>query len=443
MKFWLKIVIIAAISLVAGIGFVPEASAVVKFSNISVSEIENGSANVRWETDIETRGMIYYGESANQLDKKMGYSLYDYDHELLITGLKKNKTYLFKIVAISELEIPHETESFLQTFSTKSMKREETVQPAITESKVLDVLSNAIAITWTTDEQTTATIYFREEAEKAYRKTGYGNLAYYHEKVISGLKPQKRYYIRIEASDKFGNKSNAYFTTNTPSGITAELRIFDIEPLSFDDRLISSKNTTIRWKTNRVTKASVSYGKNLSRLSFTAGDLSPIRKTDHEIRLTDLDPDSLYYYSITATDAFSNKSVAKTMSFRTQPPRKALRNGSVVKGSGYKVYVIDGNTKRWIKTADVFIKLGYKWRWIEQVEDYLLSDYKEGAVVSVVKTHPNGTLVKYPGSSTVYLLENGKKRPISSADAFNRMGFDWSRIITISKREAYKTGEYL
>lgn len=443
MKLWLKIMIISTLSLIAGTAFVPKASAVVKFSNINVSEIENGSAIVKWETDIETRGVIYYGESANLLDKKMGYSLYDYDHELLITGLKKNKTYLFKIVAISEFETSQETESFLQTFSTKSMKSEETVQPAIIESRVVDVLSNAVAISWTTDEQTTATIYFREETEKAYRKTGGGNLAYYHEKVISGLKPQKRYYIRIEAADKSGNKSNSYFTTNTPSGTASELRIFDIQPLSFDEKLVMPKSVEISWKTNRATKSSVSYGKNLSRLSSMAADPSPIRKTDHEIRLTELDPDSLYYFSITATDAFSNKSTTKTMSFRTQLPRKVLRSGSVVKGSGYKVYVIDGNTKRWIKTADVFIKLGYRWKWIEQVEDYLLNDYKEGVVVSGTKNHPDGTLIKYPDSAAVYLLENGKKRPISSANTFNRMGLDWSRIITISKREAYKTGEYL
>lgn len=435
--------IISTMSIIAGTAFVPKASAAVKFSNINVSEIENGSAIVKWKTDIETKGMIYYGENANLLDKKMGYSLYDYDHELLITGLKKNKTYLFKIVAINELEIPQETESFSQTFSTKGMKKEESNPPIVLEKKIIDVVSNAIALGWTTNEKTTATVYFREESEKSYRAIGYAKLDYYHEKVISGLKSGKVYYIKITAADAFGNKSTEYLYTNTRTGKTSELKIFDIEPLSGDEKLVFPTSITIKWKTGRITKSFISYGKNLNKLSAKVDDLSPVRKTAHEIRLTELDPDSLYYYSITATDAFSNKSTTKTMSFRTQLPRKKLRSGSIVRGSGYKVYIIDGETKQWIKTADIFSKLGYKWSWIEPIEDYLLNDYKEGTAVSSAKIHPNGTLVKYPDSAAVYLLENGKKRPISSADTFNRMGLDWSRIITISKREAYKTGEYL
>lgn len=443
MKIWLKIMIFAIISIIAGISFMPEASAVVKFSNIKVTEIENGSAKIEWKTDIETKGFIYYGESANKLDKKTGYGLYDYDHELILTGLKKNRTYLFKIVAISELETPQETESFLQSFSTNNMKKEETVRPIIKDEKIVDVISTAIAITWTTNEQTTATIYFREESEKSYRTTSYGSLAYYHEKVISGLKPGKRYYIKITAADRFGNKSTAYLYTNTRTGKTSELKIFDIEPLSDDDKLVFSSNITIKWKTNRITKGSVSYGTNLTSLTAVVSDPSLERKINHEVRLIGLESGKNYFYKITATDVFSNKSTTKIMGFITSLPRKELANGSIVRGSGYKVYVINGNTRRWIKTADIFLKLGYKWSWVEKVEDYLLNDYKEGIAITGAKTHSDGTLIKYADSPAVYLLESGKKRPFSSADAFIRQGYSWDRIIIISKKETYKTGEYL
>ncbi|MFZ2970291.1 MAG: fibronectin type III domain-containing protein [Minisyncoccia bacterium] len=443
MKNWLKIMIFLTISFVSGMSFISEASASVKFSNIKVTEIENGSAKIEWRTDIATKAMIYYGESANKLDKKTGYSLYDYDHELVITGLKKKKTYLFKIVAISELETPQETESFLQYFSTKNMKKEETVRPVITEKKIIDVVSNAIAISWTTNEKTTATIYFREESEKSYRSIGYGSLVYYHERVISGLKPGKRYYIKIMAADRFGNKSTEYLYTNTRTGKTSELTISNIEPLSYDEKLVFPRSITIEWKTDRITKSSVIYGRNLNSITSVASDPSPIRKMVHQVRLINLEPDAIYYYKITATDVFSNKSTTKIMSFATPAPRREIQGGSIVKGSDYKVYVIEGNTKRWIKTADVFLKLGYKWNWIEKVEDYLLNDYKEAPAIANAKTHPNGTLVKYANSPAVYLLENGKKRPFSSAESFLRRGYDWSRIIIISSKEAYKTGEYL
>lgn len=443
MKIWLKIMIFLTISFVSSISFIPEVFAAVRFSNIKVTEIENGSAKIEWKTDVETMGVVYYGESAGKLDKKMGYSLYDFDHDLVITGLKKKKTYLFKIVAINERETPKETESFLQSFSTKNMTKEETVKPVIADAKIIDVISTAIAISWTTNERTTATIYFREESEKSHRSVGYGGLAFYHERVISGLRPGKRYYIKITAADKFGNKSTQYLYSNTRTGNVPALTISNIEPLSYDEKLVFPRSVILKWKTERITKSAVSYGTNLANLNFSADDPSPERKLKHEIRLINLEPGKTYFYKITATDSFSNKASSKTMSFTTPFPRKELASGSIVIGSGYKVYVIEGNTKHWIKTADAFIKLGYKWNWVEKVEDYLLNDYKEGIAITSAKTHLDGTLIKYANSPAVYLLESGKKRPFSSAESFLRRGYNWSRIIIISNKEVYKTGEYL
>lgn len=443
MNIWLKITIFMMMSVIVGTTFASRVSASVKFSNIKISEIENGTAKVEWATDIETKAVIYYGISAKNLDKSMGYSLYDYNHESTLTGLKKNKTYFFKIVAISEFEKPSETESFLQTFSTKSMKKEETVQPTIMESKILDVTSGAIAISWMTNEKTKATVYYREESQKNYAASSAANFDYYHIKAITGLKPGKRYYIKITAADASGNKSTAYLYTNTRTGKTSELKITNIEPLSYDEKMIFPRSAILRWKTNRITKSSVSYGTDPSRMTVVASDPSPQRELDHEIRLVNLEPEKTYFYKISATDYFSGKAVSKIMSFATPPPRKEIKSGSIVKGSGYKVYVIEGNNKRWIKTAEAFLKLGYKWNWIEKVDDHMLSEYKDASDISSAAKHPDGTLVKYASSPAVYLIENGKKRPISSAETFTKMGFDWSRIITISKKETYKTGEYL
>lgn len=443
MKNWLKIVIFLTISFISGIGFVPEVLGAVKFSNIKVSEIENGSAKIEWRTDVETKGTVYYGEKASDLNKKMGYSLFDYDHDLIITGLKKNRTYLFKIVARSEAQAQQETESFLQTFSTKNMKKDESVPPSISESRIIEVSSNAIVLGWRTNEKTTATIYFREGVEKSYRSASYGKFDYYHEKVIAGLKPGKKYYIKISAADASGNKSAEYLYTNTRTGIMPELRILDIEPLSNDEKLVLPTNIMIRWRTNRATKGAISYGTDLNRLTAVAKDPSSEEKLKHEVKIIGLEPGKNYFYKITATDSFSNKASSKAMGFTTPSPRKELVSGTIVRDGSFKVYVIEGNTKRWIKTADVFFKLGYKWDWIEKVEGYLLNDYKEASVIASAKKHPDGTLVKYANSPVVYLLENGKKRPFSGAESFSRRGYDWSRIITIAKNETYKMGEYL
>jgi len=59
-------------------------------------------------------------------------------------------------------------------------------------------------------------------------------------------------------------------------------------------------------------------------------------------------------------------------------------------------------------------------------------------------THVDGTLVKTASEPAVYLLENGKKRHITSPEVFNTW-FDWRDIIIVSSSEmnSYATGDVL
>ncbi|HQO11428.1 MAG TPA: hypothetical protein PK837_03425, partial [bacterium] len=49
----------------------------------------------------------------------------------------------------------------------------------------------------------------------------------------------------------------------------------------------------------------------------------------------------------------------------------------------------------------------------------------------------DGELLKSESSSTVYLIANGKKRPFLSGDGFERLGYKWSNIITVSPQLLY------
>ena len=59
------------------------------------------------------------------------------------------------------------------------------------------------------------------------------------------------------------------------------------------------------------------------------------------------------------------------------------------------------------------------------------------------KAHPERTLVQYPDSSTVYLIEDGKKRAFKSGEAFEALGYKWTDIVKISLDETYPDGEPL
>jgi len=417
----------------------------IEFKSIESSNIEDGKATIKWVTNDQTKGLVYFGDNVNSLSRNTGYSRYDYIHEVVLTGLQKKKTYYYKIVAIDQAQ--NEKEAFVQSFSTAKMKRTELIKPVFLEQKVLQTTSNATAISWKTNEKTNATIFYWTDdlgVSKA-KKIGVKGYNINHELFVHKLKANERYYFRIEAKDESGNMSTKYFTVNTRDydDKNINLKITNIEPLSFDKGNIFSRKVIIELKTNLVSKVSIRYGTvpGKYKKKTTVSSFSSLKQ---RIIINELEPNTTYYYQIiTSSGLYRKKFNSGEMSFTTAPLRGALESGSLVKGSGYKVYLISGNEKLWIESGEAFSNLGYKWDWIEQVEDTILLGYKDGKSIKKSGKHVDGTLVRYPNSGTVYLIDGGKKRPISSAKRFNQMGYDWGKIITISTRERYKVGEYL
>ncbi|MDF1498494.1 MAG: fibronectin type III domain-containing protein [Patescibacteria group bacterium] len=444
MKNWIKVIFIGFIVLIS-IAYAPQTLASILFGNIQVSEIEDGKAKVKWSTPGQyTRGVVYFGESSDNLNRNTGYSLNSYYHEVFISGLLKKKTYYFKIVAIDVAG--NEKESFIQSFSTNSMKRDDLIKPQFGEQKIMQITNNAVAIYWTTDEETSAIIRYGTEEEGMNKTAKASGILTEHELFIYKLKPGEKYHLKIIAKDRAGNETNGKLliaNTSDYIGVASNLIISNINPLSFDEEYIFSRRITLKFKTNLVAKAFIQYGTTPRRYNKKI-IISKSRKKEHEISLSGLEPNTTYHYRIIAYDSFFKKKIiTPEMTFVTKSLAKKISNGSVVKGSGYKVYVISGNEKFWIETADVFSKLGYKWEWIQTIDDVFLKEYKEGKSLKNYRTHPDGALIKYPNSNTVYLIENRKKRPISSAESFVRNGFSWDRIITISTRERYRNGLYL
>ncbi|NOQ68085.1 hypothetical protein GQ568_01435 [Patescibacteria group bacterium] len=444
MRNWKKLTLIS-FAVFMFIVYALQASASIQFANIQVYDIENGIAKVKWSTPgQQTKGIIYFGESSDNLNRYTGYSLYNYYHESSFTGLKKNKKYYFKIVAIDRLN--NEKESFIQSFSTKGMKKDDFTKPEFKEQRILQTINKAVALSWTTDEETNAVVYYGIVGKDLNKTARVKSFKKEHELLIYNLRPGTRYNLKIVAKNKAGNKvSGKYFVFNTSDyeGKGPDLFIKNIKPLSFDEKLIFSRRVTVNFKTNLVAKSAIKYGTAPGKYKHKTV-VSRSRQLDHQAVLTSLEPDTTYYYKITADSSFyKKKKITSEMTFKTKPLAKKIPNGLLVKDFGYKVYVISGNEKLWIESADVFNKLGYGWDWIQTIDNVFLNEYKEGKSIKSSKSHSDGTLIKYPNSHAVYLIEDRKKRPFSSAEVFIRRGYDWNRIITISKNERYKTGEYL
>ena len=103
---------------------------------------------------------------------------------------------------------------------------------------------------------------------------------------------------------------------------------------------------------------------------------------------------------------------------------------SLIKDPQGKVYFIDNGRKRWVTSGGLFKTLGYQWKNVkDKSADYLVS-VLDGPVMA----YPSGTLVKGSGA-TVYLIDNGQKREFLSSQSFEKLGYKSAKILKIDDNE--------
>lgn len=107
---------------------------------------------------------------------------------------------------------------------------------------------------------------------------------------------------------------------------------------------------------------------------------------------------------------------------RAMPDSAALiiRDGLLLKGSGEKVYVLEGNKRRWISSMDAFEEYGYRWERVRQVEDGFLEDFEEGAPIHL--------LLKCSNSPHIYAIEDDTKRWIKDIPTFEARRYVWEDV---------------
>jgi hypothetical protein len=91
-------------------------------------------------------------------------------------------------------------------------------------------------------------------------------------------------------------------------------------------------------------------------------------------------------------------------------------------------YITESGMKRHIPTIEVFNSYGNKWENIVEVDR------------SIIDAYEDNILIRTDGDSKVYQLYYGIRRWIKTAEAFNRLGYDWNKIapINATELEAYQ-----
>jgi hypothetical protein len=115
-------------------------------------------------------------------------------------------------------------------------------------------------------------------------------------------------------------------------------------------------------------------------------------------------------------------------------------NGTLVKGSSDKVYVVLNDYRYWIPDDVTFGAMGYEWNNVRLIPDNDLNMIPEGGKFPSVPLlfpplkYPNGTVLKGSGDK-VYVVLNNYRFWIPDQQTFAAMGYNWSKLRQVSDNE--------
>jgi len=163
-------------------------------------------------------------------------------------------------------------------------------------------------------------------------------------------------------------------------------------------------------------------------------------------------PHSSVYHSWGLPADYSTVKVVSDLSNYQQGEPVPFRDGSLFRGTTISLYgktasavfYVENGKLRPIKSSEIYQKLfnDPKWKKVVWVPDDLLDKfaYPITEMIESADTHPDGSLVRYKGAAGIYLIENSKKRPITSNQIIQDNRLNLEEVIEIELDETYETG---
>ena len=187
------------------------------------------------------------------------------------------------------------------------------------ENEPLD--SSTVQVNWNTDEPADSRVEYGLTAAYGGSTPLDSNLSSNHPVQVNGLEPNTTYHFRVRSKDGTGNEGISQdftFTTLPPPPDTTPPQILNV--YTHD---IVLNQVEISWETDEDTSGYVLCDQNAGNLTegsvLIRRDSSTPGSTNHNIQLTALEPDTLYYYRVVALDGDKNESRTEDpLSFQTR-----------------------------------------------------------------------------------------------------------------------------
>jgi hypothetical protein len=280
--------------------------------SVQATQVSSSSAVITWTTNVPGTSQVYYGTSLSYDQNTPVNSAPVIQHQVTITGLNPATLYYFFSESTDAAGNVDSASGLSFQTANAPIIQPDPVQGSLqlTNLKVTAITQTSAVVTWRTDE------YARSRVQ-------YGTIPYTHETPlttrteknqsvrIEGLQPGTAYYFRAISVDGKGNQgelSGLHFWTAPPVN---GLRVQSVVTIRTD-----ATWADLKWATFPGATCDIEYGIGYPYDQRQVVTAQPL--TEHRVMLTNLVPQTMYYYRPLCVDATGNRQEPGGFTFTTK-----------------------------------------------------------------------------------------------------------------------------
>lgn len=380
-----------------------------QMSEVKIPYIAGTAAVVTWTTDEETTSVVEYGEDIN-FKKKAGDSKMVKNHLVILTKLKIGTQYYLRISSVDK-DKNKSAYAYKEFFTRENDKtdKEDLMISYLRPSGPSDtqISSASIKVSFKTNHYANGTVSLSTKSVKTKTETlGYG---LDHSAFFSALETGKEYTVAIAAKDIFGKKNSEKFIVTTRKFIPAP-----VPETGGDDEeiIVLGKDFSFYTPAKALYRVSGKVYSIINNMYFYITSPTSFWEYGYEWKdVKTVDEKTLYKY-----------------------PRARL---ATVPGDSVIYYLSErgGKTMK-IKIPSLAVFNSYagnKWENVVKVSQLDINAY------------PDVKLIKTQNDKAVYYLDTNGIKHLVSYDIFVKKGFNFSEVLEVNKMhfDSYKMGEGL
>ena len=278
-------------------------------ASLLATAVSSSQINLSWATSTDNVGVVGYKVFRGV--SQIGTTTHP-DTTYSDTGLAASTMYSYTVSAYDTVlnESGRSATSSATTQSSGGGGGDTYPTPVISDLVVAVGTSTAV-ITWTTDLLTISDLYWGETSSYELGATSSTILKTDHEVLIKGLDPETQYYYKVRVTSEYGEISIVEDQTFETEAL------LPLTPVISDLAVNTGTSTAIiTWTTDILATSSIYWGETSGYELGTTSDA--VLKTDHEVLIESLNPETQYYYKINVVSEYGVETVLENQTFETE-----------------------------------------------------------------------------------------------------------------------------